>query len=198
MRRPAIGRDRIESLDRNDCSMMAPPRRERRTVPVATTASRCFRAPWLRSGRTVRPVIGRELIEEPVARSSADDANVRVAAAVSSSATEHDAILSARLENRARVSGLSGRLQAWFAGMRRWRTACRRIEEAGGPIEDRTEGQAIISRRDEEVVVDTGCPAQPAAHARLKEPEPRDVLEQRVVPLTPPSFVKLSSRARAR
>ena len=167
--------------------MMALASASERTVPVASSLHRDVseRRRFDRPGQHgAAGRVGRELIEQPVARSAADNADVRVMAAGQLlERLEHDAILEREaLENRARVAGLSGRLNLIRLPAVRGdgRRHVGRIEEAAVVrIEDGAERQPIVARGDQQIVVGHRMPGLgPAAHARLQQPEARDVLQQ--------------------
>ena len=164
---------------------------------VASTGPATHRAP----GR-----VGGELVQQPVARSAADDAGSRRSGVPVSSSSdfEHDAVLEGEaLENRARVArrdsaapagrsaGSSSAMAAGHVG---------RMEEAAVVgIEQRSERvRARRRRRPSARRSRRSCPAraQPRRHDCSSHSPPM-FFSSRVVPPTPPSLVKLSV-ARAR
>ena len=128
--------------------------------------------------------VRRELIQQPVARSAADDPDRRVAmAAQLLERLEDRAVLERQaLENRARVAGLSRGLRLAglpAVGRDRRRHVLRVEEPAVVRIEERSERVLVVARRRQQVVVRRRLAGfVPAPHARLQQPQAADVLEQ--------------------
>ena len=191
-----------ESLDDRAAPRRATTRRRSRA-----SASRCCRAPWLRPGPAMTGAAGRvrgELVQEPVARSAADDADLGEARAGELlERFEHDAVLEREaLENRARVAGRgrpapAGRSARQYVGDRRDHV----VADAGSRGDrDRTASGSRASRRPPPPAARRSRALPAAAHVRrhaCSSHRPPMFFSSRVVPQTPPSLVKFSSRARA-